>query len=265
MSDVMLLGVLRMPIEFLQDGLYLLQFIDRAREAADRIEADAERIQLLEARLAAVAAQPELNICEKNDGHPHAFSKPGTVDSCRYCGLSEREWRATALTAIEAQAETYSATYADRRMKDHEIAQTVNKLRDIAIKYHAHGCLRDLIARVVVPLLKDVAAQPEQPSVMEQLQETARDLAEHGLLDTPSDEPVAYMTIEDGEKIPLYADPPSVRDARKKLQARIDAITPLVEAAEQVIARWDTPLWKHQINTSIFIDQLRKALAAVKK
>jgi hypothetical protein len=39
-------------------------------------------------------------------------------------------------------------------IKDHVIAQTVNELRDIAVAYHAHGCLRELIARVVVPLLK---------------------------------------------------------------------------------------------------------------
>jgi hypothetical protein len=38
----------------------------------------------------------DLNICPKNDGHPHAFSKPGTVDLCRYCGISEREWKSNA-------------------------------------------------------------------------------------------------------------------------------------------------------------------------
>jgi hypothetical protein len=48
MSDVMLLGVLRMPHELLTDELSLLQFIDRARQAADRIEADALRIESLE-------------------------------------------------------------------------------------------------------------------------------------------------------------------------------------------------------------------------
>lgn len=47
MSDVMLLGVLRMPQELLTSELSLLQFIDRARQAADRIEDDAERIEAL--------------------------------------------------------------------------------------------------------------------------------------------------------------------------------------------------------------------------
>ena len=34
-------------------------------------------------------------------------------------------------------------------LKPHQIAQLVNKLRDIATKYHAHGCLRELISREV--------------------------------------------------------------------------------------------------------------------
>jgi hypothetical protein len=37
-----------------------------------------------------------LNICPRNSGHPHMFSKPGTIDSCRHCGLSEREWKVQA-------------------------------------------------------------------------------------------------------------------------------------------------------------------------
>jgi hypothetical protein len=37
-----------------------------------------------------------LNICPRNSGHPHMFSKLGTIDSCRHCGLSEREWKVKA-------------------------------------------------------------------------------------------------------------------------------------------------------------------------
>lgn len=59
MSDTMLLGVLRMPMDYLQPDLQLLQFIDRARQAADRIEADAARIAELEAELAAARAPVE--------------------------------------------------------------------------------------------------------------------------------------------------------------------------------------------------------------
>ena len=39
-------------------------------------------------------------------------------------------------------------------MKDHEIAQLVNQLRDIAVEFHGHQSLRDRIARVVVPVVK---------------------------------------------------------------------------------------------------------------
>lgn len=53
MSDVMLLGVLRMPMSidrWESDPLSVAQFIDCARQAADRIERDAELIHdLLEA------------------------------------------------------------------------------------------------------------------------------------------------------------------------------------------------------------------------
>lgn len=34
-------------------------------------------------------------------------------------------------------------------MKDHEIRELVNQLRDVAIKYHGAGQLREQIARVV--------------------------------------------------------------------------------------------------------------------
>lgn len=38
-------------------------------------------------------------------------------------------------------------------MKDHEIRELVNQLRDIAIKYHCAGQLREQIARVVRPAM----------------------------------------------------------------------------------------------------------------
>jgi hypothetical protein len=51
MSDLMLTGVLRMPMDN-PDPLTLRQFVDRARQAADRIEADAKGIDRLTAELA---------------------------------------------------------------------------------------------------------------------------------------------------------------------------------------------------------------------
>lgn len=50
MSDAMLLGVLRMPYELtMSDDLSRAQFHQRAQQAADRIESDADRIAALEA------------------------------------------------------------------------------------------------------------------------------------------------------------------------------------------------------------------------
>lgn len=40
-------------------------------------------------------------------------------------------------------------------MKDHEIREIVNRLRDIAVLYHDTQQLRERIAGVIVPILKD--------------------------------------------------------------------------------------------------------------
>jgi hypothetical protein len=39
-------------------------------------------------------------------------------------------------------------------------------------------------------------------------------------------------------------------------------MTPLQQAAQAVIARWESPLWKYQLHTSVYIAELRKALEA---
>lgn len=38
----------------------------------------------------------------------------------------------------------------------------------------------------------------------------------------------------------------------------------LLEASEAVVARWDSPLWKDQPHTGVFINQLRNAIAKAK-
>lgn len=58
MSDTMLLGVLRMPVDDYGD-LSLMQFIGRSREAADRIEQDATRLVELEQGQKEVVASVE--------------------------------------------------------------------------------------------------------------------------------------------------------------------------------------------------------------
>lgn len=40
-------------------------------------------------------------------------------------------------------------------MKDHQIAEVVNQLRDIALQFHGAQQLRERIAHVIVPLLKE--------------------------------------------------------------------------------------------------------------
>jgi signal transduction histidine kinase len=39
-------------------------------------------------------------------------------------------------------------------------------------------------------------------------------------------------------------------------------MTPLQQAAQAVIARWESPLWKYQLHTGVYIAELRKALEA---
>lgn len=72
MSDMMLLGVLRMPYEVaMSNELSRLQFHQRAQSAADRIEADADRIAELERQVAVLVdaleyAIPYLKACVPN-------------------------------------------------------------------------------------------------------------------------------------------------------------------------------------------------------
>ncbi|HDR8989786.1 TPA: hypothetical protein QDA93_002393 [Burkholderia vietnamiensis] len=57
MSDLMLLGILRMPdASIASDWASLMQFVNAARGAADRIESDAKIIEQLRAELEAAAA-----------------------------------------------------------------------------------------------------------------------------------------------------------------------------------------------------------------
>ena len=51
MSDVMLLGVLRMPMDFPFDKLTHVQVVSRCREAAERIEATNELKQTLRTKI----------------------------------------------------------------------------------------------------------------------------------------------------------------------------------------------------------------------
>ena len=63
-----------------------------------------------------------------------------------------------AMFLAMAEAAKASQEQAQQPIKDHQIAQIVNQLRDIAIEFHMVQQLRERIAHVIVPVLK--AQQP---------------------------------------------------------------------------------------------------------
>jgi len=44
-----------------------------------------------------------------------------------------------------------------------------------------------------------------------------------------------------------------------------DSLNDLIEAALAVVQRWDSPIWKDVPHTGVYIDKLRKAIAAMAK
>ena len=40
-------------------------------------------------------------------------------------------------------------------MKDHEVARLHNELRDIAIEFHGHQCLRELMVKAIKPMVEE--------------------------------------------------------------------------------------------------------------
>lgn len=47
-------------------------------------------------------------------------------------------------------------------MKDHEIAAIHNEVRDIAIKYHGHQCLRELMIKAIRPLVLELKKREDE-------------------------------------------------------------------------------------------------------
>lgn len=89
MSDLMLLGMLRMPMDN-PDPLTLRQFVDRARQAADRIEADEKLIEQLRSELDALKRSTQL--CEEHE------PSGGTRAMCLVCAC---EALSSALSRID--------------------------------------------------------------------------------------------------------------------------------------------------------------------
>ena len=68
----------------------------------------------------------------------------------------------------------------------------------------------------------------------------------------------ALVRAEAEARHPHYF-PTSNREAY--IAARMEHEWPLVEAAQALVDRWDTPLWKDVPHTGAFIGRLRKALS----
>ena len=121
MSDVMLLGVLRMPMPDNPDPLTLRQFVDRARQAADRIEADATEIEHLRAEVESWRQQASdrvddaLQFAKERDALrsevEHLLTAlrlaEGALLQCQpcldpECQMEQKEWLDAARTAVAA-------------------------------------------------------------------------------------------------------------------------------------------------------------------
>lgn len=170
--------------------------------------------------------------------------------------------------------------------KDHNTAKMVNDLRDVAIKYHGSQQLRERVARIVRPL---AAPQPEaqapavpavpSPGSPNSADELARDLKnaidqatelrqqltlmeEHARGEVwrwQSDGADDLATMGNRMGVLIYAS-----DLRNLLAAALqpEADEALRTAAQAVVDRWDTPLWKDVPSTAEYIGRLRVALAA---
>ena len=62
----------------------------------------------------------------------------------------------------EAADRIEALTRPETPLKDHQIAQTVNAVRDVAIKFHDHQSLRERIAEVLVPALQQPAPADQE-------------------------------------------------------------------------------------------------------
>ena len=71
----------------------------------------------------------------------------------------------------------------------------------------------------------------------------------------------AHRAISDPDSIAVVDLPTETKDVNARL---IAAAPELLEAAEGIVSRWDSPLWKDQPHTGVFIDRLRAAIAKAK-
>ncbi|WP_258178881.1 hypothetical protein [Burkholderia multivorans] len=93
MSDLMLLGILRMPADsIVGDCEGIMQFVSAARGAADRIEADAKLIAELRAALEAAAADTErLDFLIDRQAWVQWVMRDGSIRQCQVYDQDEDE------------------------------------------------------------------------------------------------------------------------------------------------------------------------------
>lgn len=136
-------------------------------------------------------------------------------------------------------------------MKEHEIRELVNQLRDIAIKYHAAGQLREQIASAIrsamlqadnTPVIGiDLASGPDRSVEV-------RYVAPPGYVMVPKEPTEAMMLHNSGCQHHAWDDPDcAMRQTRRLIwshmlaaapQESINALIPLVSRNEQGGDRW---------------------------
>jgi len=113
MGDTMLLGVLRMPVDDHGD-ISLKQFIDRGRQAADRIERDADRIAELEAERYAIAEERDTFAAQMERLRGPAAELAATVENREELPLQKWALKCARLVSQvqNAEAVTHFASLA---------------------------------------------------------------------------------------------------------------------------------------------------------
>lgn len=105
-----------------------------------------------------------------------AATQPAPTEECNVCGGVVL---LTARTATQPATEESSApaTQPAWPMKDHELRELVNTLRDVAINYHATQQLRERIAQVVHPWARP-PTQPEGQEAWQPIETAPKDRTE---------------------------------------------------------------------------------------
>lgn len=161
-----------------------------------------------------IVAQQLAEIASKNpEALPLAMQLLG-VAPCTDCGYVKEHCRCAKQEAARPEPEP---------VKDHEIAELVNRLRAIAMEFHDTQQLRDRIAREVVPMMKRIP-QPAEREPVAAPASAASPLTEQDALDA-----ARYRWLRDESEPPhnFYISVPvefhGIRYKPHEVDASIDA------------------------------------------